>query len=114
MSSTPRRTNNDHSTASFVSLDTSYSDTVVQAHHMALVVLRVVSEGRRLSRLNRFSSLQPSVARIGAQLTLAVFPGRITRHQIPWEMLPAVRHQHSTSTRTTLMIMIGVSLGCHD
>lgn len=72
MSSTPRRPNYDHSTDSFVPHDTSYSDVVVQAHHMALVVLWVMSEGHRLSRLNRFSQL---VAHIGAQILLAVLPG---------------------------------------
>ena len=102
----------------FVSLDTSYSDHIVQAHHMAPVVLRVMSEGRRLSRLsrlNRFSTL--SVARRGAQPARAVFIGRITRHQIPWEPRPPRHKLHRTCSRTTLSLleMIGnVSLGSHD
>ena len=112
--SSPSRRSNDYSTASFVALDTSYSDAVVQARYVALVVLRIVSEGRRLNHPNHINTLQLSVARMAAQPT--VLPGQIAHHQMSRELLP-VRHRLQHCTRVTLshLLVIGtVSLGFLD
>lgn len=111
--SSPSRRSNDHSTASFVALDTSYSDAVVQARYV-LVVLRIVSEGRRLNHPSHIKTQQLSVARMAAQPT--VFPGQIAHHQMSRELLP-VRHrlQHCTRVILSHLLVIGtVSLGCLD
>jgi len=103
MSSSSRRSNNDHSAASVVPLDTSHPDAVVQAHHMAPVVFPVMS-GRRLSRLDRFSTLQLSVAHMVAQP--AIFPGRIALRHMPRELLP-VRYHSCTRITLSLLKMTG-------
>ena len=73
-----------------------YPNVVVQAHYVAVVVLRiVVSKGRRLNRLSRFTTPQLSVVHMAAQLI--VFPGRITP-QISRERLPISHQAHHKCT----------------
>jgi uncharacterized membrane protein YcjF (UPF0283 family) len=115
--SSPSRRSNDHSTASFVALDTSYSDAVVQALYVALVVLQIVSEGRRLNHLNHSSPLQQSLALARMEAQPAVLPGQIARHQMSREVLPVRYRLHHICTRATLSLLdlIGtVSLGRLD
>jgi hypothetical protein len=115
--SSPSRRSNDYSTASFVALDNSYSDAVVQALYVALVVLRIVSEGRRLNHLNHFNPLQLSVALARMEAQPAVLPGQIARHQMSREMLPVrYRLQHNcTGATLSLLVLNGtVSLGRLD